>query len=377
MTKREQRMAAGVLTILILGGGGFLFNVFFLGPLSARQATIASLQADKQRKEDRIRQIEAQRAQLQQWRNESLPNDPDQEQMAATRRLYSSYLGDLFSDSGLAGPSFKITPQKPDTRTSPTVAGNKKKPMYTRLTFTVDGARGNLAALVTMLERFYRTPLLHEIKRIEVQRPRTRTADQRDGDLDINMTIEGLVVNGAEVRSYLPFIDRRLMVLDTVSNLRGGPLGLGLGLWEVGPGGKLAPTPLARSEGRYADIPGKNIFYPAAEEQEKGPSVDVARFVYLTDITQDDRRSQAFLYDRYNNRSTRLRASRGFDSFRVVDDQGKTVARGKILRMTERDVYFEADEKYYVIHVGQSLDEALRNPLSKSKVEELKLVVGR
>ena len=375
MTKREQRMAAGVLTILILGGGGFLFNLFFLGPLSARQAAIASLQADVARKEGRIRQIEAQRAQLQQWKRESLPGDADQDQMATTRRLYSQYLRDLLNESGLASQSVRIDSLKPDTRNSPMLTG--KKPAYTRLTFTVDEARGNLASLVTLLDRFYRTPLLHEVKKINVQRPRTRTAGQRADDLDISLTVEALVVNGTEVRSYLPFIERRVVVLVTVSNLRGGPLGVGLGLWEAGPGGKLAPTPLARSERRYGDIAGKNIFYPPAAEEEQKPAVDVARFVYLTDITQDDRRSQAFLYDRYSNHSTRLRASRGFDSFRVLDDQGKTVARGRILRMTERDVYFEADEKYYVIHVGQSLDEALRNPLSKAKVEELKLVVGR
>src|SRR5690348_9603648 len=172
MTKREQTMAAGVLGALILGGAGFLFNLFFLCPLSARQATIASLQAEKQRKEERIRQIQAQQAQLQQWKRESLPGDPDQDQMATTRRLYSEYLRDLLTDSGLASPTLKIDSSKPDTRTSLMLPG-KKQPIYTRLKFTVEEARGNLAALVTMMERFYRTPLLHEIKEISVQRPRT------------------------------------------------------------------------------------------------------------------------------------------------------------------------------------------------------------
>jgi hypothetical protein len=374
VTKREQTMAAGVLGVVILGGVGFLFNVFFLRPLSARQASIAQFQADIARKEERIRQVEAQRLQLLQWKRESLPGDTDQDQMPTTRRLYSEYLRDLLTESGLASPTLKIDSVKPDTRTSPMLPG--KKPVYTRLKFTVEEARGNLAALVTMLERFYRTPLLHEIKEISVQRPRTRTGGQRADDLDVKLTVEALVVNGAEVRSYLLFVDPRLMVADAVAGLAGGPVGLGAALWEAGPGGKLAPTPLARSERSYADIAGKNVFYPAAAEEKK-PDVDVARFVYLTDITRDDRRSQAFLYDRYNNRTTRLRASRGFDSFRVVDENGKPIVRGKVVRMTERDVYFEADEKFYVIHVGESLDEALRKPLPKQKVEELKPVAER
>src|ERR1700730_8552559 len=92
-----------------------------------------------------------------------------------------------------------------------------KKPIYTRLTFTVL-AHADLASLVKMLEGFYRTGLLHQIKTFSVQRPLTVGAQDRPNDLDINLTIEALIVSGAADRpQLLPNLDPRLMALDSLN----------------------------------------------------------------------------------------------------------------------------------------------------------------
>jgi hypothetical protein len=245
-----------------------------------------------------------------------------------------------------------------------------KKPMYTRLTFTVEGARGKLGNLVSMLDDFYHAGMMHQIKKLSVTRPRTRTNDQEADDLDVNMTVEAIVLNGVEPRSSLTYVDRRLLALDTASNLRGGPFGLGLALLTAGPTGRLGPSPLADPPRRYADLALKNVFFPKEEDQGQN-DIDLTRFVYLTEITQGALHTDAWLYDRATNKSTRLRASAGFDSFRVTDDKNEVLIKGEVVKVGERDVYFKADDKYYVIHVGQSLEEALRNTVPASKVKEV------
>jgi hypothetical protein len=368
MTTRERFLATGVLSLIVIAGGGFMFNLLFLDPLAAKRRAADAARADIAKKQDRVAQVRAEKAKLDRWRMQSLPADTDTEQLSTTRRLYNSYLRQLLADNELAASTMKIVPQKPDTHSSPMLPG--KKPMYTKLTFTVDGARGKLGNVVNLLDDFYHTGLLHEVKKLSVTRPRTQTGQQAE-DLDISLTVEALVVNGTETRDYLSHVDRRLVAIDTLTNLRGGPLGLGLALVTAGPAGQLAPAPLAVPARNYGDIALKNVYFPKEEDQREN-EIDLTRFVYLTDITQNDRRTEAWLYDRATNRSTRLRSSAGFNSFKVSDEKGEDLVKGTVVKLKDRDVYFKSDDnKYYVIHVGQSLEDALRNPLPESQVKEL------
>ena len=367
MTTRERFLATGVVSLILVGGVGFLFNLFFLDPLAAKHRAIEAARADVTRKRDRISQVSAEKPKLDRWRMQSLPGDTDTEQYSGTRRLYNSWLRELLADNELAAATMKITPQKPDTRSSPMLPG--KKPMYTRLTFTVEGARGKLSNLVSMLDDFYHAGMLHQIKKLSVTRPRTRTGDQEADDLDINMTVEAVVLNGVEPRTSLTYVDRRLLGLDTASNLRGGPFGLGLALLTAGPTGRLGRSPLADPPRRYADLSLKNVFFPKEDDQGQN-DIDMTRFVYLTDITQNEDGIQAWLYDRATNKSTRLRSQRGFDSIRLYDDKGETLLNGTVVKLKDRDLYFKADGKYYVLHVGQSMEEALRKTVPESAVKE-------
>src|SRR5262249_10237098 len=104
--------------------------------------------------------------------------------------------------------------------------------------------------------------------------------------------------------------------------------------------------------------------------------VEVTEFVHLTDISQGPRRSEAWLYNRLTNKRTRLRAERGFDRFVVVDEKGDTRCQGTVIRMDDRDVIFKVKDNYYSIHVGQTLEDALKKPLTGEQRRTLGLVMA-
>lgn len=365
MTARERFLAAGVLLVVVLAGGAFLLYHFLMVPLRDRDASIQVLSADIERKDDRVREITAERAKLTRWRALSLPTDID-----LARREYERYLSELLRESGFAPGAYSVVPKPTDSKTAPTVPG--KGPIYTRLTFTVQ-AHGSLNDLVHMLKEFYHTSLLHQVQLLTIQRPLTPGPQQAADALDINLTIEALSVAGGGNRPYLlPNLDPRLMLIDTAAALRGGPAGMALAAWGGTPMGPSGPGTLAEPHRDYAAIASRNIFFgDTAQNAAQRDDVEVTRFVHLTDITNNGRYQEAFLYDRTSNRKTRLRAQAGFDSFRIQDSAGETLVRGKVTRIDARDLVFQVDDKVYAMHVGQSLDEALRKALSKADVEKM------
>lgn len=366
MNTRERVLAVAVLAVVCLAGTVVMAYQFVVTPIDERKASLRGLQADIDTKSERIAQVQMQKPKLELWRQLSLPADVDM-----ARREYERELNTLMKRSRFANGSFTVTPKPPDTKTSPTI-GMKKEPIYTRLAYTVQ-AHTSLANLVDFLERFYRSGLLQQIKSISITRPVTASGpQQRSNILDINMNIEALVVAGAEKRPTLyPRIDRRLLALDLGVAIRGGPTGLALVPWAIGPAGPLGSTRLALPDREYAAIAGKNIFFGPPPPRERTNAVDVTEFVHLTDITRNERKTEAFLYDRYNNRTTRLRASAGFNAFRVLDNDGEVLVQGTVVQVEEREVVFKVGEKYYTIHVGQSLQEVLEKPLKDQQLKDM------
>jgi hypothetical protein len=365
MNPRERVLAMVVLSVVVLAGGLLLFHQMFLVPLDERDGTIGALEQEVQQKRDRMRQLQAEMPKLQRCRQLSLPANVD-----SANRQYANYLNELMRDSKFADGTFTISPPKQiESKSAPSIPG--KGPIYLKLAYIVQ-ARTSLAHLVTMLDRFYRTSLLHKVKSISIQRAMTGGTQQQSSDLEINLVIEALIVSGVENRPYLlPGIDRRLLLVDVVTALRSGPAGLALVPWVLGPTGPSGPGILARTTEQYAAIGDKNIFLGRQPPERQADEVEVTQFVHLTDITRNQRHTEAFFYDRYNNRRIRLRPQRGFDSFKVLDDKGDTLVRGLVIEISPRDMIFKVGDNYYSIHVGQSLKEAMKSPLT---AEQRKLV---
>lgn len=341
MTPRERMLAFVLLVVVLLGGGGFMFHQAFLEPYQQRQGNLDRLRQQADDKQKRVNDILAEQAQLNRWRQLSLPGDAD-----VARTLYERYLNELLRTSGFA--QVTLTARPPDSRNAPALPD--KKPIYTRLAYNATG-RATLDGLVKMMEKFYRTGLLHQIKNLSVQRPATLLGDQRRDELDITLTVEALVVTGVDKRPQLmPTLDRRSGAVDVVSALCGLPTRLGSLAWAVGPAGPGGPGLLADPPRDYAAIAQKNIFFGPATPQAAPPAPTDPRYelpnvAFLTSITIDfgrtPPRAEAALYDRATNRKERLRTSPGYNQFALVQSsQGATLVHAEVKRIDERELVF-------------------------------------
>ncbi|HLN27766.1 MAG TPA: hypothetical protein VK395_08475 [Gemmataceae bacterium] len=373
MIGRQRLLKIGLPAVMGVAGAGFFFQQMFLGPLEEQNAVILTARKEVAQKRERIEHIDADSVRLRHWRQISLPDDVD-----LARREYETYLIELMQRSDFRTGSFTVLSQPPDN-----FGGNSarsgKKPAYTRLVFTVQ-ARGTLASLTEMLARFYRTALLHQIADVEVTRAASADPNKPSVELDLNLTIEALVLNGAESRPYLlPNINRTLLAIDILTLLRGGAP-LAQVPWSAGPAGPLGPRRLKRPQ-EYAVIAARDIFHspvpviaatkPAAEKLE------MTRFVFLTDIAHTDNIWEAFFYNHHNQGNFRVCAKAGSESFQVQDNLGNIALRGKVVRIGKRDVVFEVDNKYFSIHIGQNLYEALTAPLPMDRVQALKSMLAK
>jgi hypothetical protein len=359
MNPRERILAILLGCVIILGGAGFFGYQFAYVPWSMRTKNLENLKKDETTKQNRLAEIELHRAELARLRMLSLPGDPE-----VARREYERYLNELLAHHGVAAGHYTIAAKPLDKQTVPTVGPNKD-PIYTKLTFTVQ-ADATMGSLVGVLEDFYKTGLLQEIKSVSVQRQLTNTDATRANELTVHMTIEALIVTGADKRTYLlPNIPRRLLALDMAATLVGAPTGLGLAIWSAGPTGPAGPGLLAgrRMEPAPADsaveemftdapryydaIAKKNVFLgrPPVDQEGGSPEWMAPHFVRLTGIAPDSRdRMQAFLFDVSINRLTRLRSTTGFDQFTFIKDgEPKAVVRGTIVKIADRDVVFRAE----------------------------------
>jgi hypothetical protein len=376
MTVRERFLAIVVLGFIVLAGAGLMISQFIWSPIRNRNHRISEIKSEIEERRDKIAQIQALKPKFEGWRQISLPAD-----LGFARLEYEKHLRELLLHSGFEGNSTTVIPSRgADPKSNPTLPG-KKEPIYTRMNFTV-AADGELADLVDFLERFYRTPLLHEIKRLDIRRPLTALIDtgpqrQNANILHIEMNVEALVLAGADKRKQLlPAVDWNLAGVDVLTSLCSSPTGLIMLLSGIGPTGPLGPPILAAPVRQYGSIAAKDIFFGPTVVEQVAEKVDATEHVYLTDITHTGTKAEAFLYDRYNNSKTRLRASAGFDAFRIRDSKGETLVQGKVVRIEDRDLIFRSGEKYYSIHVGESLLETLKHPLDASQLKELGLNSG-
>ena len=113
-----------------------------------------------------------------------------------------------------------------------------------------------------------------------------------------------------------------------------------------------------------ADLPPDKPAPPRAPEMKTSPE-----FVFLTDISSNGQ-PRANLYDRYNNRRVPLRLEPGFDSFVIRNERGGVLVDAKLVKILARDLVFRAGDRKYVLHVGDSVQDAL-NKFPGVQVAEL------
>jgi hypothetical protein len=352
MSYRERFLSYAILAVLIVAGGAFAGYQFLVKPLGEKSRQLSGLLEDVETKQERIQKVMVDREHVRKLLPLSLPADVD-----TARREYADELSKLARDAGFEAAAFPIQPKPVDTKSSPQLPG--KKPVYTRLEYHIPNARCDLATLVDFMERFYKLPLLHQIKTMIIQKPLTTT---RAGstDLDVTMTIEAIVLDQAE--------NRKTLLPDSTVK---------------------APPILAVPARQYASIAGKNIFFgPPPPKPPDRAGIDFAEFVKCDSITTAEDGPTVTLYDSYNNQNYRIstrdggfrvqvtyvlagnrKVLRNSPNVEVQDEQGELQHRWAIVRIDPRELILrDADGKVCALHVGQTLAECTR--LSPSQLKE-------
>jgi hypothetical protein len=383
----------------------FLGYHFFVAPLQAYNQQINSLQQQVGDKQLEVAKLLKVKQQLQRWREQSLPADPD-----VARGNYGLYLDNLLRGSGAREISLaQVAGVAQSFRTGP---GVSKKPVYLPVNYTAD-FKISLDNLARLLQHFRQTPLAHKFTSVRIE-PVEKLAFQGPvakgpaakgpaakgpaakgpvgkgppgkggpaaapgSEVRVHLAVEALVIDGADavqptLQPQLVGADGHLVELDVLNALTRGPAWLTL----------LSGATPSRD---YVQIAQKNIFLDAREAAalaaaaRGGRVLSVAPYVYLTKIIQEGKSLQAFLRDRWNNNKTTLLQDSGEgSSFRVVDSDNKELFKAEVLRIDPRDVYFMVDSGFgrprvYDLHVGQNLAESLRQPMPNFQVQALELL---
>lgn len=392
MTRREQVLATTLL--VLLAGMGSLAGFFFFvyQPMTSVQTQLDSAREQLAKKRGELSREEAQikgvlrvNPRLSQWQKISLPpRDPEgkkpgvspEEQkrnhLAKMQVDYERYLSSLMRSSGFRSDSIAISHAQPDTKTKLNTPKGKE-PTYERLAFGVVG-KGNKDAVVRMLAEFHKEPLLHQIRKLSVgvaASPGGAGAGRRggpgtEGVLDVNMTVEALLVNGAEERA----------------SLKPAPL-------------SYPPRVLAEPGRNYAQLAKRNMFTgvtPRVEAKTTEDRADVLRFVKLTTLYYDPDRDrwEGTIYDQAagprrldeqdedgnpvkkviweKKLNTRL-----LSELKVPDKYGNTVLEAKVVHIDEKQLIFKADKSFFRLRCGDALFPAIDQPLGEDDVKELGL----
>lgn len=300
MSTSERTLAGllgGLLAVVVLG---FVAYRFVISPMLKRNDQIAALQSDINTKENDLFDIIAAKQKFEATRAMSLPGD-----VKISRGLYSRLLKSLLERAGFPAGSFKLVVAEADSKSAPVIQG--KKVAYTKLNYEVT-AKGEMFYFVEFLKQFYNQPLLHMVKKLNVQRPSDGKA-QAKGELDFTMTVEAIVLDNATDRGVL-FSPSR----ETIAVAGGlGATGVQLNAFETGKGSPIpAKDVLAEPKRDYQTISAKNMFYgvlpPPVEKKERvvrdnPPEDDISVFITLTSIIGHPNEGEviAVFRDKLNN----------------------------------------------------------------------------
>jgi len=376
MNVREMRLLVVLLVILGAGGSGILVYNWFYKPLKAYNAQIEKLKTEVEDKDLQLIATLADRKLLDRARMMSLSPNLD-----GAQAEYGRFLAPLLNESGLELEDFRVT-EATDTKAG---AGqpNALKPGHRIVQFQIR-AKGELAHLVKTLEVIQKTPLVHRVKTLTIDRVDTSAKNSTD-KLNIGMKIEAMIVGRAEPHADGPLApDQRLVALEVLMALERAPTGLGLLPWAVGPTGPFARQALAMERGYrlYNEMERKNIFRGGEPPKKIEPEPEVESFLAVADYVRleatDTDNKEAYLRNLiFKESPKRVRSSSfsGFNTFAIFPNELRTRAlfTGKVLRIDQRDMYFQVHDEIYGVHLGQSLGEAMRRPLSTGELDRLDL----
>ena len=382
MTQREKVLTTGLLGVLLVFGTGFLFHLFVYEPVSEVRGKLELERDELQKKKNelvgerkQIADILEVNPRLIQWAQISLPprdpelkkaNLPPEEQkrkhLANLRVDYEGYLSGLMEKAGFRRDSIKVDVRASGRVAAPGAQGKGKEPPYEQLTFGAIG-QGKMDDVVRMMREFHRTPLLHHIRTVSLGLVGDKGGKKTEGLLEMNLTIDALLMAGAEDRTALQ------------------PKGLAVTPKVLAYDPKQADRP----ERDYLAMNKRNMFTglapppPPARLQPPAPKVgseeksEVLRFVKLTTLAFDPERKrwEAWLYDQgKGGREKKLNTS-ALNEFTIYDKDDNPMIEAKVVKIEEEFMVILSEGKYYRLRCGDFLYPAIRSPLGKADLKAM------
>lgn len=312
LNKRERILAlataaiAGAVLLYFLGAA-------LLAPHKTLKAQYDRAVADLERKQNRVNNGMRAIEQLDAWRAQSLPSNPE-----TALSLYQNWLLQTARDAGLSAIAIDAVP------------GRRRPGIFHALRFGLQ-ATASLDDLTTFLHRFYQAGHLHQILAMGI------VPETRGTRLSLQITIEAL---------SLPTADRTDALADAppshelaapdVYRKAIGERNL-FAAYEPPP----PPTPPRTAEAAA----------PTPTPPPPPPRFDPAKHAYLTAIVAVGDRQQAWIFARTSDETFKLFEG---DTFEIGG------AGGKVLRIGQRDVEIEFDGRQYLLALGENL----RSPVS-------------
>lgn len=364
MSPRERLLLISLISVV--GGGVALIGGYywFWAPLKAYERTIVDMRAKNNDVQAEIDQFNRDKKRMAMARVKSLPSNSNE---ASTE--YVNYINWVLPKAGLRVE--EVLPGQNAVEVKPVAnIQNIKKTGHQMLTFTVK-ARGTMSALVAALAEFQNTPYEHRIKTMTIDRADTTTKDE-SAKLIVNMIIETLLVSKAESKAGVPpGVDLRGALFDSISSHYNMPTA-GLGQMFATMYYKQMKQP--DNSRKYADMSKRNIFVGETivievkkwkDPNPPGPKTipspgPIPRYVRLVGIeTNLGEAHYLNLFYRKDERKISQKENSGYNTFLIAsDDKTFTFLFGKVLRVDQRDVFFQVKDKVYKWHLGDTLESA-------------------
>jgi hypothetical protein len=385
MTQREKVMATALVAALAVVGGGAVFYLFVYEPImdaraqiDAEQDKVTKAHEAKAKEAEQIAAIFRVNPRLGQWQKISLPpRDPaakkkvgvsleekKQRHLSQLQVEYERYLFNLMRRNGFRNDSIAVKAARGDRRAAPML--RPKEPVFDRLAFTVSG-QGTADALARMLKAFHTTPLLHQIRTMTVSltpprvlgpTPPRGAAAVPSGSLDVNFTVEALLVNGAEDREALM------------------------------PAKLAYPPPVLAQPARNYDVLAKRNMFTGVVSTSAGPGStptsptvvsedrrEALRFVKLTMLwyNEDRHRWEATMYDQARGGKEMSFNTRVLNDLKINGKGEDPVLDAKVVLIDEKQLVFKEGDKFYRVGLGEFLFPAVRKTLTNRQVRDLGL----
>lgn len=365
-------MSSNMTRLLMIAGGIFAvcFALFIVGSrmydgYNEQQQLKSNLEMEELNLTAKLARLEKAKKEVDRWKAISLPGN-----LSSSAMMYKNFLQEM-----LLRHKFVIRSMSEPARAS---QGNTRQaaPVTSNISYDVV-FEASLAQLAGFLKEFYTVNVPHVIKSIIVE-PMGKGSEAK---LNVTMKVDAMAMNNTPIRhSVVASPASSVILLESIAAWKQVPTGLLIGLNQLTGTGYLGLNKLASKtmpERDYDVMQKKNVFAGLAPlssiKADSTPTVapdrDILKFTQLTYITANNITEEGMLRIRKTEKYVKLRAEGGVNEFEIRDANGQLVLKGKVLAIKPRDLVFETSGKAYALHIGQTLDDAMKKELT---AEELK-----